>query len=135
MTKTPLTPSKKELRQFGLIFGGMAAGVFGLLLPFIFGHSFPLWPWIVAGISWLWALILPATLLYPFKGWMKIADALGWFNTRLILGLAFYVVVLPTALILRLFRKDPMNRELKSSSTTYRIKRNKSSKEHFERPF
>ncbi len=135
MTKKPLTPSVKELRQFGLIFGGMASGVFGLLLPFIFGRSFPLWPWIVAGIAWPWALILPATLLYPFRGWMKIADALGWVNTRLILGLAFYVVLLPTALILRLFGKDPMNRELKSTSTTYRIKSTKPSKEHFERPF
>lgn len=132
-TTQPLTG--KELRQFGLIFGGMAAGMFGLLLPFIFGRPFPAWPWITAGVMWLWALILPNTLRYPYKGWMKIALALGWINTRFILGLAFYMMVWPMALILRLFDKDPMTRRLDADAVTYRVKSKIPSINHFERPF
>jgi len=129
----PLT--RKELRQFGLIFGGMVAGMFGLLLPFLFGRPFPLWPWIIAGVVWAWALILPDTLRYPYKGWMKVAHILGWFNTRLILGLTFYTLVWPMALVLRWFGKDPMARRLDTDLATYRIKSKTLPKNHFERPF
>ena len=52
----------KTLREFGLITGSILVGLFGLLLPWIFEHNFPKWPWIIAGILWVWALLLPATL-------------------------------------------------------------------------
>ena len=132
-TESPLT--RKELRQFGLIFGAMVALMFGGVLPFLFGRPFPLWPWMVLGVVWLWALILPDTLLYLYKGWMKIAHVLGWINTRLILGLAFYTLVFPMALILKCFGKDPMARRLDEKLTTYRVKSKIPPKNHFERPY
>ena len=33
------------LRQFGLLMGGFVALVFGLLLPWLFERTLPLWPW------------------------------------------------------------------------------------------
>jgi hypothetical protein len=74
-----------------------------------------------AWLPWLAALLLLAAATDNFigrgvaAGWLKFAEALGQFNTRLLLGLVFYLVLTPVALLYRLFnraaadhfRKDP----------------------------
>ncbi len=85
MTNQTQQPNKKELREFGFITGAIAAVLFGLLLPWLFDHELPRWPWIVAGILWVWALLLPTTLLPVYRGWIAIGHVLGWINTRIIL--------------------------------------------------
>jgi hypothetical protein len=40
--------------------------------------------------------------------WNKIALVLGWINTRIILGMVFYLFLLPIALLFRAFTKNPM---------------------------
>jgi fatty acid desaturase len=50
--------SGPELRQFGLLFGAILVLLFGLLLPFLIGYSFPLWPWVVALIFAVLALLV-----------------------------------------------------------------------------
>ncbi len=53
------------------------------------------------------------TLLRPvFKLWLKVAHAIGWFNTQLLLSIVFILMFIPTGLIMRLFRRDPMKRKL-----------------------
>ena len=53
------------------------------------------------------------TLLRPvFNLWLKIAHAIGWFNTQVLLTIVFILVFIPTGLIMRLFRKDPMKRKM-----------------------
>ena len=56
-------------------------------------------------------------------GWMMLALALGWLNTRLLLGVFFYVIVTPIGVIMRLFGKDILDEKLDRSATTYWIKR------------
>ena len=36
---------KKGLRQFGFMFGGIIAGLFGIVLPWLFDFKYPYWPW------------------------------------------------------------------------------------------
>jgi hypothetical protein len=51
------------------------------------------------------------------KVWFKIAMVLGWINTRIILGLVFFVFLTPFAWLQRLFvRKNYLS--LKDSETT-----------------
>lgn len=58
------------------------------------------------------------TLLRPvFKLWLKIAHAIGWFNTQVLLTIVFILVFIPTGLLMRLFRKDPMNRKMLAEET------------------
>ena len=40
--------------------------------------------------------------------WMKLALALGWVNSRILLTLIYFVFLLPIAWISRLFTKDPL---------------------------
>ena len=135
---TQMAPSVAELRKFGLIFGALIIGFFGLLIPWIWDLDIALtkWPWPVGAVFILWALVLPSSLGPVYKGWMKFGHAIGWFNTRVILALVFYVVVMPMGLLMRLvFRKDPMHRHYEPERDSYRVIGHKSDAKHMERPF
>lgn len=41
-------------------------------------------------------------------GWYKLAEGLGWFNSRVLLSLVYYLIVTPIALLFRLFGNDPL---------------------------
>ncbi len=59
----------------------------------------------------------PIILRPVFKLWLKIAHAVGWFNTQLLLSIVFILIFIPTGLIMRLFRKDPMKRKMLPAGT------------------
>ena len=125
----------KELRDFGLIFGVILVLLFGLLLPWFFEKEFPLWPWWVFGIMGSMALIYPLSLKYIFKVWMLFGAVMGWINTRLILGVIFYLIFVPYSLAMKLLGKDPLSRKLDNQMITYRVTNNVSEKNNMENPF
>lgn len=135
MSETNKNPGRKELRSFGIVVGTVAVGLFGLLLPFFFDHAFPTWPWIVAAPLWLLGLAYPAALRPVHTVWMKIGAVLGWINTRIILGIIFFVIFTPISLFLKIFRIDPMRRALNSESDSYRVTSDSRSPEHMEKPY
>ena len=126
---------KKSLREFGLITGGILVGIFGLLLPWLLEHEFPVWPWIIAGVLWVLAILLPMSLDPVYRVWMKIGLVLAWINTRIILGIMFYLIFFPVGLVLRLAGKDAMNRKLSKTQDTYRIIHPVPPKNHVEKPY
>ena len=105
----PATP--KDLRSFGFTFGGVAL-VFG---AFLLWRGRPSAPWFL-GASALFFLaggLVPGLLRPAFGPWMKFAEILGHINTRLILGLFYFVGMTPTGLLMRVVGKDPMGRSFK----------------------
>ncbi|MBD2314655.1 sxtJ [Desertifilum sp. FACHB-1129] len=126
---------RKGLRDFGLLFGFMMVLVFGLVGPLLFRHSFPLWPWIVAGVFWVWALALPQTLDPFYQLWARFGLVMGWINTRLILGIIFYLITTPMGIVMRLMGNDPMQRQWKRDALTYRVPSQVRTRESMERPF
>jgi hypothetical protein len=56
------------------------------------------------------ALVRPSLLKWPRAGWMRFALALGYVNARIILTLAFVLVLTPMGLIWRLIGRDPLGR-------------------------
>ncbi|GAB4337901.1 MAG: hypothetical protein Kow0089_09490 [Desulfobulbaceae bacterium] len=133
----PITtnPEKKELRNFGLITGAMVVLFFGLLVPWFFGREFARWPWITGGILAAWGLALPRTLRPVYIVWMTIGHWLGWINTRIILTLLFYLLILPVGVIMRLFGKDPLARSFDPGRQSYRVESSAPDKTHMERPY
>jgi O-antigen/teichoic acid export membrane protein len=111
-----------QLRSFGLIVGGVFAFL-GLWPQVYHGSSPRLWALTVAVMLILPALIFPSSLRPFYQGWMKVGQLLGWINTRIILGVIFYLLFFPVGLIMRLFGRDPMNRKFDSDATTYRVTR------------
>jgi hypothetical protein len=137
MTATPAynTPDREELRKFGLVFATGIALIFGLLLPWLFAHAWPAWPWITAGILVTTALLLPPLLRPVYWLWMKFGHALGWINTRIILGVTFLLLFVPVALVFHLLGKDPMRRRLDPSASSYRINSEHLPRDRMEKPF
>ncbi len=128
-------PGRSELRKFGLISGTIVAVLFGVILPWLVEYQWPIWPWIVTGILWVWALAMPDNLFIVYKPWLKFGHIAGWINTRIILGLMFYLIFFPAGIIMRVFGNDPMARKMGSSVKSYRIVSEPIEKDHVERPY
>ena len=131
-----ITPiDRKGLREFGLLTGTIVAVLFGLFFPWLLERSIPLWPWIVAAGLGAWGLIAPDSLRPVYNGWMKFGLLLSKITTPIILGVVFFLVMLPIGLLMRLFRNDPMARKFEKNADSYRIASHAVPKENVERPF
>jgi hypothetical protein len=126
--------AKKQLRSFGLIVGGIF-GAIGLW-PLVVRSAEPRW-WAatVAGLLVVPALLSPRVLLWPYRGWMALGQILGWINTRVILGLIFYLVVTPTGILRRWLGKDPMGRRFRPDLDSYRVVRKPRPASHLTRQY
>lgn len=128
-------PDKKELRNFGFVTGGLILTVFGLVLPWFFGHDYSLWPWVTGALLLVFASTLPTTLKPVYLVWMTIGNILGWINTRIILSIMFYLIILPVGLIKRLAGTDSMTRAMSKEQQSYRVIIAVAPKNHVERPY
>lgn len=132
--KSALTPA--ELRKFGLTFAAAIAIAFGLVLPWLFDSAYRSWPWIVAGLIALPALAYPRALAPLYAGWRPLALGIGWVNTRLILGLVFFLVVFPFGLLARLAGKLQYTGATDADAESYRVESDtERDPRHYERPF
>lgn len=82
----------------------------------------------LVGITWPWLS------LWIHRGWFFLADNIGFVVSRVILSVAFVVLVIPFGLLSRLFRKDLMC--MKGKGESYYIDRKHAfSAEDFENPW
>ena len=137
MTTEPnTTMSGPELRQFGLLFGAILVSFFGLLLPFLIGYKFPLWPWVVAPLFTAMALLAPTALTPFYLGWMRFGLIAAFINTRIIMFVLYYALFVPTGLVMKLFGRDALARTTGGKDTdSYRVASTVRPNDHFERPY
>jgi len=125
----------KGLREFGLVTGAAVVALFGLFFPWMLDLDWPVWPWAIAGPLWLLALIHPSGLRGIYRAWMRFGLLASRVTTPLMLGIVFFVMISPMAMVRRLMGKDPMQRALDPDRNSYRVQSPKSPKEKLERPF
>ena len=125
---------RAQLRNFGLIVGGIF-GVIGLWPAIVRGDDARLWCLALTVLLIVPAVTAPAALAPTHRVWMAIGAVLGWINTRLILGLVFFVVITPIAFVFRLVGRDPMQRAFEPNATTYRVGRTSRPGTHLLRQF
>ena len=116
--------SKKTLQEFGLLLGFTLPIIFGWALPVLGGYSFRTWTLFISIPSLILAKARPDLLFYPYKAWMKLGSIIGWFNSHLILGLVFIIVLQPIALIMRILGHDPLRMKKLPQETYREIKTN-----------
>ena len=125
---------KRGLREFGITTGAIVAVLFGLLLPYLFGAAWPVWPWIVFGVLGTWGLVAPATLKPVYRGWMRFGLVMGRIMTPVIMTILFIVTMVPMALVLRVLGKDFMRRRF-DESNSYRQESRQPSVNNLEKPY
>lgn len=124
----------KELRQFGLLVGGVFA-VIGLW-PVVFrGESLRLWATILGGLLIVLGGIVPQSLKQVHQGWMKIGHVLGSINTKIILGIVYFLLITPMGLVMRLMGKDSMHRAFAQDTDSYRVLRAPRPRQHMRNQF
>jgi hypothetical protein len=125
----------KGLRDFGLLIGGLIAFIFGLLIPLLRHHPIHWLPWLIGGVMVGLALVAPRFLNPIYHGWMSFGLIMHKIQTPLILGIVFYLIMLPMGMIKRLLGDDPMRRKLENEKATYRVPSKVRTKISMERPF
>jgi len=126
---------QKGLREFGLTTGAAIVIIFGLFFPWMLELPWPVWPWVIAAPLWLLALIQPRWLRWIYRAWMRFGLLASRVMTPLVLGIVFFVMISPMAMVRRLVGKDPMHRAFDPNQKSYRVLSIKSPKEKLERPF
>jgi hypothetical protein len=112
--------TSQKLRSFGFTVGGIFALI--AFWPLVFRAEDPRWWALVIGACLLVpAAVFPRSLVWVYKGWMAIGHVMGWINTRIILGVVFYLIVTPIGILRRWLGKDPMGRKLRPDIDSYRV--------------
>ena len=126
---------RKGLRDFGLTTGVAVVGIFGIFFPWILDFAWPAWPWVIAAALWSLALVQPIWLRWIYRGGMRFGLLASRVMTPLVLGIVFFAMISPMAIVRRLMGNDPMQRTLDPDRKSYRVKSTKSPKGKLERPF
>ena len=94
-------------KSFGIVFFivFLLIGVY----PLLKGSDLRIWSLIISFIFLVLGLINSKILTPLNRLWFKFGLLLGKFISPLIMGIIFFVVVTPTGIIMRLFKKDLLN--------------------------
>ena len=116
-----IDPSRKNVRKFGILFAVLGAAFAGYL---VFRGN-PHWFFaLAAGLVFLLAGLLAYPVLKPvYIGWMAFASVLAWINTRILLGLFFYLILTPIGLLMRVAKKDRLGERFDRTEKSYWIRR------------
>jgi uncharacterized membrane protein len=113
--------SKEDLRKFGLIVGGVLLLIAALL--FYFEKPSAIYLTIFGGFLFLSGLVIPQILKPLNKIWMGLAIILGFFMSRIIITVLFYIALTPISIIAKLVGKKFMILNFDKSPKTYWEKR------------
>ena len=102
-------------RSFGLVF--FVVFLLISIYPFLKDENFRIWSLIISFIFLILGL-LNSNLLSPLnKLWFKFGLLLGKIISPIIMGIIYFLIVTPIAIIMRLFKKDLLNLKFKKNNT------------------
>lgn len=82
----------------------------------------------------LMSLLLPFTVPYLLNLWNKIGNIIGWINTRIILGIIFYLILFPISLLYK-FKKRNMLKGSKDSASMFKERNHEYTREDLTFPW
>jgi len=126
--------SKKILRKFGLLVGG----IFFLLGFWIYysSQSFVGIIFLFIGILlFAFGLLFPNVLSSAYKVWMGLAFALGWIMSRVLLIVLFYFVLTPVGFIAKIVGKKFLDIDYTVKKESYWIIRSSDMKTDYSKMY
>lgn len=131
-----LKVEKHEIKKFGMGLTVLLCLIGGWQL--YKGHI-NAYTWFLGSASLVLALAFfaPIVLNPLFKVLTTVGHAIGWVNTRILLGIIFYTIFAPIGILLRLIRKDLLGERLDKDAKSYWNKKDNGvfAKEQYERQF
>lgn len=118
-----LNPSRRELRQFGLIclFG---FGLVGVILRWKWGlETVPLILWGLAPVVAVLGLVSPPAIRPLYIGLSVAAFPIGWVVGTVVMGLTYYILFTGIGMIFRVIGRDALGLRLDRTAPTYWIRR------------
>lgn len=111
----------KQLREFGLLVGGIFLGLGGLALH----HGKPTGPVFtpIGAILVVLGAVVPGVLGPVYRAWMGVAEIMGKIMTSIILRLFYFLYMTPHAAIMRMTGQDPLNLKIDKTATSYWVLR------------
>ena len=94
-------------RSFGIVFSIVFLTI--SLFPLINGENLRLWSLIIAFVFFVLGIINSNFLKPLNKLWFKFGLILGKIISPFVMGIIFFLVVTPIAILMRLLRKDLLN--------------------------
>ncbi len=127
--------TRKELRNFGIVMA-VAFGLAGIIM-FFKGNFMYLHSLAISGAFLVLGLFIPKALLPLQKVWMGIAVVIGFFVSRIILTLLFFLLITPMGLFLKLIGKDLLKIKFNHKLNSYWITKETKefNKEQYEKQF
>jgi hypothetical protein len=116
-----ISETKRDLRKFGLTVGGVLL-LIGLVL-FYFEKPSAIYFAVIGGFLILFGVLLPNILKPLNRIWMGLSIILGFFMSRVILTILFYLVLTPIGILAKLVGKKFMMLKFDKSKETYWEKR------------
>lgn len=65
------------------------------------------------------SIFIPAAARAIEWGWLKLALALGWVNSRILLTIIYFLFLMPLAWLSRIFTKDPLTLKRTTRNTLF----------------
>ena len=127
--------SKQDLKKFGVTVG-IALIILGCFLLWLEKDTYPYF--LISGPVLIISGLFAPQLLKPIQiTWMAIATILGWFMTRVILSILYYLIFTSIGLLAKLFGKRFLDIKIDKSQESYWNYRNSKSinKSDYERQF
>ena len=112
--------TRKVLRSFGLTIGGLLIAIAAFL--YWKEYDVAIYFAVPGGLLTLAGLVIPMQLKHLYWGWM-IALVIGFFMTRIILSVVYYLVFTPAAMIAKILGKDLIDAAIDENATSYWRKR------------
>jgi len=112
-----IEPRPRDLNMLAALFL-IIPGAIGAYTAFWKGSSSGYW-WMAAGAVLAAMRLIPPLFRALFRYWLRFSVILGYFVSRTLLSLIFFLVITPMGLIMRLVGKDPMERGFDPKAVTY----------------
>ncbi len=120
-------------RSFGRGVGGVCLGA----AVFVWWRGHPTASVVLLAVGALlvgFGLFAPSALRIPNRVWWRVAQAVGWVNTRILLTVFFAIILTPVGVAMRLFGRNPLRgADAKTNWAPYPARRR--DPRHYERLF
>ena len=110
-------------KSFGIVFSIVFLVV--ALYPLIHSEKINIWALVIAAVFLIITLIRPASLTLLNILWTKFGYMLGGIMAPIVMFIVYFLTVVPTGLIMKLFRKDLLSQKINKKVDSYWIIRDK----------